>query len=57
MTIWTEMKTAFFPLLLLTAVPALATDIPMDTVVLGGLDKVAGRVSTFKDKADSLRRI
>lgn len=30
--------------------PAQATDITMDTVVLGGLDKVAARVNTFKDK-------
>ena len=29
---------------------AFATDIPMDTVVLGGLDKVAARVNTFKDR-------
>ena len=39
-----------FAALLVLATPAFATDIPMDTVVLGGLDKVAGRVSTFKDK-------
>ena len=31
-------------------VPAQATDITMDTVVLGGLDKVAARVNTFKDR-------
>ncbi len=29
---------------------AAATDIPMDTVVLGGLDKVAARVSTVSGK-------
>ena len=29
---------------------ARATDITMDTVVLGGLDKVAARVNTFKDR-------
>jgi hypothetical protein len=29
---------------------AQATDIPMDTIVLGGLDKVAARVSTFSGK-------
>ncbi|MHB1205778.1 MAG: DUF2155 domain-containing protein [Rhodospirillaceae bacterium] len=32
------------------ALPAQATDITMDTVVLGGLDKVAARVNTFKDR-------
>jgi hypothetical protein len=30
--------------------PARATDITMDTVVLGGLDKVAARVNTFNDR-------
>ena len=30
--------------------PAQATDLTMDTVVLGGLDKVAARVNTFKDR-------
>ena len=44
------MKHLVAALLLFLAAPAFATDIPMDTVVLGGLDKVAGRVSTFKDK-------
>jgi hypothetical protein len=29
---------------------ASATDIPMDTIVLGGLDKVGGRVNTFSGK-------
>jgi hypothetical protein len=38
------------PALLFLTTPALATDITMDTVVLGGLDKVAARVNTFKDK-------
>src|SRR5581483_5401352 len=28
--------------------PAFATDVQTDSVVLGGLDKVSGRVSTFK---------
>jgi hypothetical protein len=28
--------------------PAYATDVPTDMVVLGGLDKVSGRVSTFE---------
>jgi len=32
---------------LLGAAPAAATDIPMDTIVLGSLDKVGGRVDTF----------
>ncbi|MCC6914198.1 MAG: DUF2155 domain-containing protein [Rhodospirillaceae bacterium] len=31
---------------LLAALPAQATDIPMDTVVFGNLDKVTGRVNT-----------
>jgi hypothetical protein len=30
--------------------PASATDIPMDTIVLGGLNKVGGRVNTFSGK-------
>ena len=30
--------------------PAVATDIPMDTIVLGGLDKVAARVNTVRGK-------
>lgn len=36
--------------LILTASVASATDIPMDTIVLGGLDKVAARVNTFSGK-------
>lgn len=32
---------------------ALATDIPMDTIVLGGLDKVAARVNTVSGKVGS----
>ena len=49
---------ALLPALLigLVAAPAAATDISMDTVVLGGLDKVAARVNTFKDKVgDTVR--
>ncbi len=37
---------------LLTA-PALATDIPMDTVVFGNLDKVTGRVNTVSGLIDT----
>ncbi len=47
------MRAALTPALLafmLGAVPAFATDIPMDTIVLGGLDKVGGRVNTFSGK-------
>ena len=32
------------------AATAFATDIPMDTIVLGGLDKVAARVNTVSGK-------
>jgi hypothetical protein len=35
-------------LALLAAVPAAATEIPTDTVVLGALDKVSGRVNTIR---------
>ncbi len=35
---------------MLMAGTAHATDIPMDTIVFGGLDKVAARVSTFSGK-------
>ncbi len=41
----------------LIALPAAATDITMDTVVLGGLDKVAARVSTFKDRVGETARL
>lgn len=44
------MKTLLLASAILLTTPALATDITMDTVVLGGLDKVAARVSTLKDK-------
>src|SRR5689334_6667575 len=44
------MKALLSILLIGLATPAFATDITMDTVVLGGLDKVAARVDTFKDK-------
>lgn len=37
---------------LLTA-PAKATDIPMDTVVFGNLDKVTGRVNTMSGRIDT----
>jgi hypothetical protein len=33
---------------LLFAMPAFATDIPMDIIVMGGLDKVAARVNTVR---------
>ena len=39
------------------ALPASATDITMDTVVLGGLDKVAARVSTFKDRVGETAKL
>jgi hypothetical protein len=35
-------------LLLGLAAPAAATDLPMDAVVLGALDKVSGRVNTIR---------
>ena len=44
------MKAFLSALLITLASPAFATDITMDTVVLGGLDKVAARVNTFKDR-------
>jgi hypothetical protein len=33
--------------------PAAATDIPMDTVVFGNLDKVTGRVNTMSGRIDA----
>ncbi len=42
-----DVKKLFFIAALLIAAPAAATDIPMDTIVLGGLDKVAARVNTI----------
>lgn len=39
-----------FAAALFCAGAASATDIPKDTIVLGGLDKVGGRVSTFSGK-------
>jgi hypothetical protein len=36
-----------FAACLTLALPAFATDVPKDTVVLGGLDKVSGRVNTL----------
>jgi hypothetical protein len=36
--------------------PALATDIPMDTVVFGNLDKVTGRVNTMSGQVDAPAR-
>lgn len=39
-----------FAVLLALAGTARATDIPRDTIVLGGLDKVAARVNTFSGK-------
>ena len=38
---------AVFVAAVLGASAASATDIPMDTIVLGGLDKVGGRVNNF----------
>ena len=35
---------------IVAAAPAFATDIPMDTIVLGGLDKVAARVNALTGK-------
>ncbi len=46
-----SLQRAFFLGLLVAAalvLPASATDIETNTVVLGGLDKVGGRVSTFE---------
>ncbi len=40
-------KFIFLAALIGLSAPSRATDIPLDTVVLGGLDKVAARVSTF----------
>lgn len=40
-------------LTLLLAAPARATDIPMDTVVFGNLDKVTGRVNTMSGAIDA----
>lgn len=37
----------------LFALPASATDIPMDTVVFGNLDKVTGRVNTMSGRVDA----
>lgn len=37
----------------LLAAPARATDIPMDTVVFGNLDKVTGRVNTMSGRIDA----
>ena len=42
---------------LCVATNAFATDIPMDTIVLGGLDKVAARVNTVSGKVGSPVRI
>jgi hypothetical protein len=39
--------------LLMLAAPASATDIPMDTVVFGNLDKVTGRVDTMSGRVDA----
>lgn len=41
---------AGFVLIVMLPLSAAATDIPMDTIVLGGLDKVGGRVNTFNGK-------
>lgn len=41
---------------LLLAIPARATDIPMDTVVFGNLDKVTGRVNTMSGRVDAPAR-
>ena len=40
-------RVAIFVAAVLGAGAASATDIPMDTIVLGGLDKVGGRVNNF----------
>ena len=40
-------------LLLTLGVPAFATDLPMDTVVFGNLDKVTGRVNTMSGGIDT----
>ena len=42
------MKRLIVGVALLSAGAAQATDLPMDTVVLGGLDKVSGRVNTIR---------
>ncbi len=43
---------AFLALGALFAAPASATDIPMNTVVFGNLDKVTGRVDTMSGRVD-----
>ena len=43
-------RVALFVAAILGAGAASATDIPMDTIVLGGLDKVGGRVNNFSGK-------
>jgi hypothetical protein len=44
------MKKLTFAAALLLSASAFATDIPMENIVLGGLDKVGGRVNTFGGK-------
>ena len=42
-----------FALVAVLSAPAAATDIPMDTVVFGNLDKVTGRVNTMTGRIDA----